>query len=132
MSSMVSPFPIPRSIEIEEKTSTENYGKFIASPLQSGFGHTLGNAFRRVLLSSLEGAAIRSVKFDDAVHEFTSIPNVVEDVTEIVLNLKKVLLKMNSEESVKTLEIRKDKGGPVTAANIVTDGSVEILNPSQI
>jgi len=129
---MVSPFPIPRSIEIEEKTSTENYGKFIASPLQSGFGHTLGNAFRRVLLSSLEGAAIRSVKFDDAVHEFTSIPNVVEDVTEIVLNLKKVLLKMNSEESVKTLEIRKDKGGPVTAANIVTDGSVEILNPSQI
>jgi DNA-directed RNA polymerase subunit alpha len=132
MSNTVSQFPIPRSIELDPKTATENYGKFTISPLQSGFGHTLGNALRRVLLSSLEGVAIRSVKFDDAVHEFASIPHIVEDVTEIVLNLKRVLLKMHSEEDTKTLEIRKDKSGPVTAANIVTDGTVEVLNPDQI
>ncbi len=130
--SVVAPFPIPRSIELDEKTATDKYGKFTVAPLQSGFGHTLGNTFRRILLSSLDGAAIRSVKFDDAVHEFQAMPNVVEDVTEIVLNLKKVLVKMHTDEESKMLEIRKDKSGPVTAANIVTDGTVEILNPEQI
>lgn len=132
MSNSISPFPIPRSIEIDEKTATDTYAKFTIAPLQSGFGHTIGNTFRRILLSSLEGAAIRSVKFDDVVHEFTTIPNVKEDVTEIILNLKKVLLKIHSEEETKILEIRKDKSGPVTAANIVTDGTVEVLNPDQL
>jgi DNA-directed RNA polymerase subunit alpha len=125
-------FPMPRTIELDEKTAANEYGKFSVSPLQSGFGHTLGNAFRRILLSSLDGAAISAVRFDDANHEFMSMPNVVEDVIEIVLNLKKVLINVHSDEEKKTLEIRKDTSGPVTAANIVTDGTVEILNPDQL
>jgi DNA-directed RNA polymerase subunit alpha len=123
---------MPYTIELDEKTATDTYGKFTASPLKSGFGHTLGNAFRRILLSSTDGAAISAVRLDDAVHEFTSIPNVVEDVTEIILNFKKVLLKVHSDEKTKLLEIKKDKAGPVTAANIITDGTVDILNPDQV
>ncbi|MFA7230491.1 MAG: DNA-directed RNA polymerase subunit alpha, partial [Victivallaceae bacterium] len=126
-----SGFPMPQSIVVEEGTVTDRYAKFIAAPLQCGFGHTLGNSLRRVLLSSLEGAAISAVRIDGASHEFASLPNMVEDVTEIVLNLKNVRLSLHSDLS-KTLEIKKDKGGIVTAANIVTDGTVEILNPEQV
>ena len=123
-------FPMPKSIVVDDASATENYAKFIAAPFQSGFGHTLGNSLRRVLLSSLEGAAICSVRIDGAKHEFDSLDNVVEDITEIVLNLKCVRLNLHAD-GPKTLEIRK---GPceVTAGDIKADGEVEVLNPDQV
>ena len=124
-------FPMPKSIVVDEATETPTYAKFTAQPFQRGFGHTLGNALRRVLLSSLDGTAICSVRIDDAKHEFDSLENVVEDVTEIVLNLKCVKLNLYSA-GPKTLEITKDKAGPVTAGDIVCDSTVEVLNPEQI
>ena len=124
-------FPMPKSIVVDEKTMTDTYAKFVAQPFQRGYGHTLGNSLRRVLLSSLEGAAIYSVRIDGVKHEFGSLENVVEDVTEIVLNLKKVRLNLHAE-GPKLLEIRKDKAGPVTAANIICDSTVEVLNPDQL
>ena len=124
-------FPMPKSIVVDDASATENYAKFIAAPFQSGFGHTLGNSLRRVLLSSLEGAAICSVRIDGAKHEFDSLDNVVEDITEIVLNLKCVRLNLHAD-GPKTLEIRKDKAGKVTAADIVCDSTVEVLNPDQV
>ena len=124
-------FPMPKSIVVDEATMTDTYAKFLAQPFQRGYGHTLGNSLRRVLLSSLEGAAICSVRIDGVKHEFGSLENVVEDVTEIVLNLKKVRLNLHGE-SPKLLEIRKDKAGPVTAANIICDSTVEVLNPDQL
>ncbi len=123
-------FPMPKSLVVDEATATATYAKFTAAPFQSGFGHTLGNSLRRVLLSSLEGAAICAVRIDGASHEFDELDNVVEDVTEIVLNLKKVRLNLHSD-TVKTLEIRKDKAGAVTAGDIVCDSTVEVLNPDQ-
>jgi DNA-directed RNA polymerase subunit alpha len=128
---VASGFPMPQRIVIDEATATEKYAKFTVSPFMSGFGHTLGNALRRVLLSSMEGAAISAVRIDGAFHEFSALPNVIEDVTEIVLNLKSVRLKLHSEQS-KTLEIVSNKAGEVTAADIVTDGTVEVLNPEQV
>ena len=122
---------MPKSIIVDEATETPTYAKFTALPFQRGFGHTLGNALRRVLLSSLDGTAICSVRIDDAKHEFDSLENVVEDVTEIVLNLKCVKLNLYSA-GPKTLEITKDKAGPVTAGDIVCDSTVEVLNPEQI
>ena len=124
-------FPMPKSIVVDEATMTDTYARFIAQPFQSGFGHTLGNSLRRVLLSSLNGAAISSVRIDGAKHEFDSLDNVVEDVAEIVLNLKKVRLNLDSDEP-KKLEIRKDKAGKVTAADIICDSNVEVLNPDQL
>jgi len=124
-------FPMPKSLVIDEETATSTYTKFIAAPFQSGFGQTLGNSLRRVLLSSLEGAAICAVRIDGIKHEFDTLNHVVEDITEIVLNLKCVRLNLLSD-SMKTLEIKKDKAGVVTAADIVSDGSVEILNPDQV
>ena len=124
-------FPMPKSIVVDEATMTDTYAKFLAQPFQRGYGHTLGNSLRRVLLSSLEGAAICSVRIDGVKHEFGSLDNVVEDVTEMVLNLKKVRLNLHAE-GPKLLEIRKDKAGPVTAANIICDSTVEVLNPDQL
>ena len=124
-------FPMPHGIVVDEETASNTYAKFTAAPFQSGFGHTIGNALRRVLLSSLEGAAISAVRFDGTSHEFSTLPHVIEDVTEIILNLKKVKLNLNSDQ-VKTLEIRKKKAGPVTAGDIITEGTVEILNPDQV
>ena len=91
-------FEMPKRLTREDATATPTYAKFIAEPFEAGYGHTIGNSLRRVLLSSLEGAGISSVKIEGAPHEFTSIPGVVEDVTDIVLNLKKVLLKSHSRE----------------------------------
>ncbi|MBR7104120.1 MAG: DNA-directed RNA polymerase subunit alpha, partial [Lentisphaeria bacterium] len=124
-------FPMPKSIVADEATMTDTYAKFIAQPFQSGYGHTLGNSLRRVLLSSLEGAAISSVRIEGAKHEFDSLDNVVEDITEIVLNLKCVKLNMHVE-GPRTLEIHSTKAGPVTAGDIVCDSTVEVLNPDQI
>ncbi len=125
--------PIPEKLEIEESTATDRYAKFTAQPFQSGFGHTIGNALRRVLLSSLEGSAISAVRIDGFPHEFTTIPNVVEDGTEIIVNLKKVSLILNSDtEKTRTFEIRKNKAGVVTAGDISTDGILTVLNPDQV
>ena len=130
MSSAIG-FPMPKSIVIDEATRTDTYARFTAQPFQSGFGHTLGNSLRRVLLSSLNGAAISSVRIDGAKHEFDTLDNVIEDITEIVLNLKSVKLKM-SGEGPRTLEIRKDTEGVVTAGDIICDNTVEILNPDHV
>ena len=94
----VSGFPMPQSLVMEEHTATDTYAKFIAAPFQSGFGHTIGNSLRRVLLSSLEGSAISAVRIEGVSHEFTTLPNVAEDITEIILNLKKVKFKHNGKE----------------------------------
>jgi len=126
-----SGFPMPQSLVVDEKTATDKYAKFTAAPFQSGFGHTIGNALRRVLLSSLEGSAISAVRIDGVSHEFATLPSVVEDVTEIILNLKKVKLNLHADPP-KTLEVRKNKAGAVTAADIVSDGTVEVLNPEQV
>ena len=124
-------FPMPKVLVVDEATASATYAKFIAAPFQSGFGHTLGNSLRRVLLSSLEGAAICAVRIDGVSHEFDQLENVVEDVTEIVLNLKCVRLIMHGDEN-KTLQIRKDKAGAVTAADIICDNTVEVVNPEQV
>ena len=127
----VSGFPMPQSLVMDEQTATDTYAKFTAAPFQSGFGHTIGNSLRRVLLSSLEGAAISAVRIEGVSHEFTTLPNVVEDITEIILNLKKIKLDLHTDPP-KTLEIKKNVAGPVTAADIITDGTVEILNLDQV
>jgi DNA-directed RNA polymerase subunit alpha len=121
-------FEMPNRLTKDEKTATDNYAKFIAEPFESGYAHTLGNALRRVLLSSLEGAGITAVKIDGVPHEFSTMDNVHEDVAEIILNLKGVLLVSNKREPRK-LELKAKKKGPVTAADIKTDGVVEVLNP---
>ncbi len=123
-------FELPKALTREESTATSTYAKFFAEPLEAGYGHTIGNSMRRVLLSSLEGAAIASVKIEGAAHEFTSIPGVVEDVTEIILNLKKVLLKSHGREP-HTLLLSANKEGAVTAADIKSDQVIEVINPDQ-
>jgi len=121
---------MPRRLVKEEATATDTYAKFIADPFETGYGHTIGNSIRRVLLSSLEGAAITSVKIDGAMHEFTTIEGVVEDVTEIVLNLKKILFKAHSRDpQIVALSVHKD--GVVTAGDIQVNQNLEIVNPKQ-
>ena len=115
-------------IETAELTEDGKYGKFIVEPLERGFGNTLGNSLRRVLLSSLEGCAVTSIKIDGVLHEFSTIPGVKEDVTEIVLNMKSLVAKLH-ETSPKVVEIDAEGPGEVTAANIKCDNEVEILNP---
>jgi DNA-directed RNA polymerase subunit alpha len=118
----------PRNILIDEGSHSDFYGKFVCEPLERGFGITIGNALRRILLSSLQGAAIVSVKFEDVVHEFSTIPGVLEDVTDIILNLKEVKLRLiDAEETV--IRLSREGEGSVTAADIETDGQIEILNP---
>lgn len=120
----------PKAMDVDKESLTVGYGKFIARPLERGFGITLGNALRRVLLSSLQGASITAVKIDGVLHEFTSMNDVNEDVTEIILNLKEVRFKMHSAEQA-VLFINKDGAGVITAADIVTGEHVEILNKDQ-
>ena len=116
------------NIECLEVDDTKNYAKFVCEPLERGYGVTIGNSLRRILLSSLPGCAITSVKIDGVLHEFSCIPNVVEDVPEIIVNLKNVRLKFDDNEE-KTLRIEHKGEGEVTAGDIITDGTVEILNP---
>ncbi|MBR3162961.1 MAG: DNA-directed RNA polymerase subunit alpha [Clostridia bacterium] len=116
------------NIECLEVDDANNYAKFVCEPLERGYGVTIGNSLRRILLSSLPGCAITSVKIDGVLHEFSTIPNVVEDVPEIIVNLKGVRLKFDKNEE-KNLRIDFKGEGEVTAADIVTDGTVEILNP---
>jgi DNA-directed RNA polymerase subunit alpha len=118
----------PRGLTVDQDSLTDKYGKFVAEPLERGFGITLGNSLRRVLLSSLQGAAITSVKIDGVDHEFTTISEVTEDVTDIVLNLKEVLLRLHTNEP-KTLRIEAVGPREVKAGDIIGDDQVEILNP---
>lgn len=118
----------PKRLEVDSETHNRFYGKFSCEPLERGFGITLGNALRRVLLSSLRGAAITAVRIHDVYHEFSAIPGVLEDVTEILLNLKQVRLKLLTD-GIKILRLDKQGEGEVKAGDIQTDGTVEILNP---
>jgi DNA-directed RNA polymerase subunit alpha len=118
----------PRTLEIEKESLTPTYGKFVAKPLERGFGITIGNALRRILLSSLQGAAITSVKIKGVEHEFTTIKGIKEDVTDIILNLKEVLLQCHSEGPEK-IEIKAEGEGEVKAKDILVNENVEILNP---
>ena len=121
-------FVMPRKVECEEKTLTDSYGKFIVQPLERGYGVTLGNSLRRVLISSLPGAAVSRIKIEGALHEFSTIPGILEDVPQIILNIKKLVLRLHSS-GPKTIKIETKKKGEVTAKNIISDETVEILNP---
>jgi len=114
--------------KIEKIELTEDYGRFVIEPLERGYGITLGNSLRRILLSSLPGAAVTSVKIDGVLHEFSTIPGVVEDTVDIVLNLKKLLVKLYTDEPV-VVRIEAHGAGPVYARDIIADSNVEILNP---
>ncbi|GIW71455.1 MAG: hypothetical protein KatS3mg102_0997 [Planctomycetota bacterium] len=124
-------FELPTKVEVERETLTRSYGKFIAEPFERGFGTTIGNSLRRVLLSSLEGAAVTHVKIDGALHEFSSLEGVLEDVTDIVLNVKNLLVAVHSEQP-RTLKIDVKRKGEVTAADIQPDPQVEIINPELV
>ena len=121
-------FQRPKRLEFERDTLTDRFGRFYAHPFERGFGTTIGNALRRVLLSSIEGAAITAVKIDGVLHEFSPIPGVVEDATDIILNLKQIPLKMHVDHT-KTLYLRIEKPGIVCAKDIEVDADVEILEP---
>jgi DNA-directed RNA polymerase subunit alpha len=121
---------MPKTLVKDEVSATDTYAKFVAEPFEAGYGHTLGNSLRRVLLSSLEGAAITSVRIEGAPHEFTSLPGVVEDVVDIILNLKKVKFKASDHEA-RSATISVTKEGAVTAAEIQCSQGVEVVNRDQ-
>ncbi|MEQ1895873.1 MAG: DNA-directed RNA polymerase subunit alpha [Vicinamibacterales bacterium] len=121
-------FQRPKRLEFERETLTDRFGRFYAQPFERGFGTTIGNSLRRVLLSSIEGAAITAVKIDGVLHEFSPIPGVVEDATDIILNLKQIPLKIHSD-ATKTLVVKVDKPGVVRAKDIQLDQDVEVLEP---
>jgi DNA-directed RNA polymerase subunit alpha len=118
----------PKRLEVEKETLTPIYGKFTAEPFERGFGITIGNSLRRILLSSLQGAAITSVKIDGVLHEFSAIPGAKEDITEIILNLKEVRLKLHTE-GPKTIRVKAEGPKVLKAGDIITGDAVEILNP---
>jgi DNA-directed RNA polymerase subunit alpha len=124
-------FELPNRLVKVEETATDTFATFQAEPFETGYGHTIGNSLRRVLLSSIEGASISSIKIEGVQHEFQSVDGIVEDVTDIVLNLKKILLVSESREPV-TLMIDVDREGKVTAADIQEDANFKVINPKQI
>jgi DNA-directed RNA polymerase subunit alpha len=128
MQMMLDNFQRPKRIEIDQSSLSDTYGRFIAEPFERGLGVTIGNALRRILLSSLTGAAVTAVKVQGVFHEFSTIPGVLEDTTEIILNIKELILKMHSERP-RQLVLRASGPGEVHAQNITTDADVEILNP---
>ncbi len=121
------------NIEIAEISEDKRYGRFVVEPLERGYGTTLGNSLRRIMLSSLPGTAVSHIKIDGVVHEFAAIPGVKEDVTEIIMNIKSLAIKNNSEfDEVKTAYIEASGEGVVTAADIQVDSDIEIMNPDQV
>lgn len=116
------------SIEVLEYNDSLNYGKFVVEPLERGYGITLGNSIRRILLSSIPGYAVKWVKIQDVLHEFSTIPGVKEDVVEIILNLKELAAKIHSDDDIKILRLESDKPGALTAGDLITDGDVEVIN----
>jgi DNA-directed RNA polymerase subunit alpha len=126
---MTRAFQKPKRLICDLETLSPTYGHFYAQPFERGFGTTIGNALRRVLLSSIEGAAITAVKIEGVLHEFTPIPNVTEDATNIIMNLKQIPLKLNVDH-FKTIYLESDQAGVVTAGNIIPDPDIEILDPN--
>ena len=121
------------NIEIAEISEDKRYGKFVGEPLERGYGTTLGNSLRRIMLSSLPGAAVSQVKIDGVLHEFSSIPGVKEDVTEIIMNIKSLAIKNNSDtDEPKVAYIEFEGEGVITAADIQADADIEIMNPDQV
>jgi DNA-directed RNA polymerase subunit alpha len=123
-------FQMPRSVQIDDDTLSDSYGKFTVQPLERGFGTTMGNALRRVLLSSIEGAAIKAVKIEGVQHEFTTLEGVVEDVTEIILNLKEVNIRLLEGEE-KVIHVKKEGQGELKASDLQVDAQIEVMNPDQ-
>lgn len=122
---------LPSVVECEQESLTGTYGKFIAEPFERGFGTTVGNGLRRILLSSLEGSAVTQIKIHNAQHEFTTVPGVLEDVTDIVLNVKSLVVK-NHSESTKVLRVERNSAGEIKAGDILTDDTVEIVNKDHV
>ena len=122
---------LPSVVVCDDNTLTATYGKFVAEPFERGFGSTIGNGLRRILLSSLEGSAVTQIKVHNAQHEFTTITGVIEDVTDIVLNVKSLVVKNHSSQT-RVLRVEKNQKGPITAADIETDESVDIINPDHV
>jgi DNA-directed RNA polymerase subunit alpha len=131
MAVKVARFEMPKPVIKDEESATDTYAKFIAEPFEAGFGHTIGNSLRRVLLSSLEGAAIAAVKIEGVQHEFSTIPGILEDVTDIILNLKRVLLVSHSRIP-KTLDLKVKRRGEIVAGDFTADATVQVLNPDQL
>ncbi|MYH01251.1 MAG: DNA-directed RNA polymerase subunit alpha, partial [Nitrospira sp. SB0675_bin_23] len=128
MNKGIKDFQLPMRLELEKETASPTYGKFTAEPFERGFGTTVGNSLRRVLLSSLTGAAVTSVKIEGAFHEFSTLPGVAEDVTIIILNVKNLRLKLHTDKS-KAMRLKKKGPGEVSAADIQHDADITILNP---
>jgi len=122
---------LPSVVTCDHKTLTSTYGKFVAEPFERGFGVTVGNSLRRILLSSLEGSSITQIKIHGAQHEFTTIPGVVEDMTDVVLNVKSLVVK-NHTESTRVVRIEKNTKGPVTGRDIQTDDAIEVINKDHV
>jgi DNA-directed RNA polymerase subunit alpha len=122
---------LPSEVVCEATTLTSTYGKFVAEPFERGFGSTIGNGLRRVLLSSLEGSAVTQIKVHSAQHEFTTLPGLFEDITDVVLNVKSLVVK-NYSDSTRVLRVEKNTAGPILASDIETDDSVEVLNPNHV
>ena len=118
---------LPSNVEANNESLTSTYGKFSAEPFERGFGHTIGNSLRRILLSSLEGSAVTQIKIRGAQHEFSSIEGVLEDVTQIVLNVKSLILKSHSDQ-MKVVTVEKNQAGPITGGDIVTGSEVDVIN----
>jgi len=117
----------PKRVDVDEATHTRFYGEFTIQPLERGYGVTLGNALRRVLLSSIQGAAITSIKIDGVLHEFSTIPGIKEDVTDVILNLKGVRFKLGTADT-KIVRFNVTSAGVITAGDIITDGTIDVLN----
>jgi DNA-directed RNA polymerase subunit alpha len=122
---------LPSKVICEKQTLTRHYGKFIAEPFERGFGNSVGNSLRRVLLSSLEGSAVTRMKLKGALHEFTSLPGVVEDVTEIALNVKSLVVK-SMDEKPHVIRVDKNTAGPVTGADVITDEALDVVNKDHL
>src|SRR6187401_2975419 len=122
---------LPSQVVCDHKSLSSTYGKFIAEPFERGFGVTIGNSLRRVLLSSLEGSAVTQIKIRGAQHEFTTIPGVLEDVTDLVLNVKALVVK-NHSEATRVIRVEKRTKGEITGADIETDDSVEVINKNHV
>jgi DNA-directed RNA polymerase subunit alpha len=122
---------LPGSVVCDPNSLTATYGKFIAEPFERGFGTTVGNSLRRILLSSLEGSAVTQIKIQGSQHEFTTLPGVVEDMTDVVLNIKSLVVK-NYSESTKVVRIERNKRGVVTGADVQTDEAVEVINRNHV
>lgn len=124
-------FEVPKRLEVEKATLTPTYGKFFAEPFERGYGTTIGNALRRVLISSIDGAAVTSIKIDGMLHEFSAVEGVYEDGTQIVLNIKKLVIRYHGKGTKKiTVDVKKK--GPITGRDIQTDETVEVINPDQV